>query len=82
MELDNDFLTRHTRSMIELYSTGERDLIQTLAELQDNKGLGLSSTAINRILTEAIKDAINGDSPKRHERLLLLRSRLKDLDQT
>ena len=36
LDVNNDFLARHTQSAIELYACGDRDLAQIMAELGDN----------------------------------------------
>jgi hypothetical protein len=63
--------------MIELYLKGERDLIQTVAELQDNHELGMSDKTLHSILNEAIRACIKSNDRNGHERLVRLQSLVK-----
>ena len=76
METKIDFLVRHTEDTIELYARGERDLTQTIAEIEDNQQLGLTASVLRRIMDEEISNYIKGTNEKRHERLALLKSKL------
>ncbi len=76
LEADIDFLSRHSKSAIELYANGERDLVQTLAELEDNQKLGLSRSMVRAILTDAMNNSSCGKNEKRRERLIALKARL------
>lgn len=76
LEANNEFLARHTQNAIELYASGDRDLPQTLAELEDNHQLGMSGSTIREILSDLINDSSAAKSEKRRERLLVLKSRL------
>ena len=76
METNIDFLMRHTKDTIELYAQGERDLIQTLAELEDNQQLGLSHSIMIKVVDQVINSYIRGTNEGGHERLSLLKSKL------